>query len=686
MKNNQFDYFNNELEDLDDLDDYEESFTSKQKFRKNENIEDLMYSEEEVRKFYIYPLYTLRGKKVTDGLRIAKDKITIMATMPKNVIKINGYLSSNEDDYDLTETYDPVNPTEQLMRVSDIISFRTSEISEVDTSFLYLLTKEAINENNFKSIKQYIGKVITPDIDDSGIEMSFSSLEEFSSSFRTAPIKIVLSEPVTNKISELHVTSPKGTLIGNIKVVDEDGRFPNLIANEETEIYPKLCFPFQTEPVLSIVDYWSSDQIVQLRDIFAFLDSKGIKYNEEFSLSEFLKLGGETNYPTLNVNHAIKLSFDIIGSAETGKWFFNQATNQYFWSPEKNIEKTLKFDYEKDKDFIYETSVSPRGNTHDLKMNIKQIEQVNVVPIGVTKNSSAFETLLKMLTESFWKDYEFKGATISNLIDGKFVEEIRDWGIYELMQKYSGQDRYSVTTNLWLSWKKINQDKVNANLAMVKRIENCMAMLSGYIKSNFSINKGDNDDYKILLPYYFELQNPIDNPTEYVEYLDIKVKLKSNYFKFNEADFEPINKSISKNTIYKLEYNHYAFPEMRNTIETASIPSSMPLDQQTANGEYSKYQVKTFSCIEKDIEILKNEYGNGIIDFNPLANSKVVNNGKFIFENDLKINISEIKLSSFFGAGLWRITLVDQNKNNINLDLELFDKTDSTISFINLIL
>ncbi|WP_339021688.1 hypothetical protein [Spiroplasma endosymbiont of Atherix ibis] len=686
MENKQFDYFNNELEDFDD---YEESFTSKQKYRKNENIEDLLYSQEEVRKFYIYPLYTLRGKTVTDGLRIAKDKITIMATMPKNVIKINGYLSSNEDDYDLTETYDPVNPTEQLMRVSDTISFRTNEISEVDTSFLYLLTKEKITEDNFKSLKQYIGKVITPDIDGSGIQMSFSSLEEFSSSFRTAPIRIVISEPVTNKISEIHVTSPKGTLIGNIKVVDEDGRFPNLIASEGTEIYPKLCFPFQTEPVLSLVDYWSSDQIIPLKDIFAFLDNqnhgKGIKYNESFSLQDFLHLGDESKKSSAFITNVESTDYTYHGYLEKGHW-----TGLTWISEGYDYSKLISFNRT---EFPLKVTVSPidapdkPSGSPGTKLHLEVVScDANTFSKDVNKSTSGFDTLKTMLTESFWKDYEFEGATEMKNKDGKWIEQIKYEDIYKLSQKYAGQDRYAVTTNLWLSWKRINQDEVNANLTKVKRIENCMAMLSGYIKSNFSINKGDNDDYKILLPYYFELQNKLDNPKRFVEYKDIYVKLKSNYFNFKEKDFEPINKSISKNTVHKLEYNHYAFPEMRNNIETASIPSSMPLDQQTANGEYSKYQVKTFSNIEKNIEILKNEYGNGIIDFNPLANSKVANNGKFIFENNLNINIGEIKLSSFFGAGLWRITLVDQNKNNINLDLDLFDKTNSTISFINLIL
>ncbi|WP_348736950.1 hypothetical protein [Spiroplasma endosymbiont of Ammophila pubescens] len=47
---------------------------------------------------------------------------------------------------------------------------------------------------------------------------------------------------------------------------------------------------------------------------------------------------------------------------------------------------------------------------------------------------------------------------------------------------------------------------------MINRIENALAMLSNNLKSTYCINKGDNDDYKILLPYYFEITNPLERP------------------------------------------------------------------------------------------------------------------------------------------------------------------------------
>jgi len=182
----------------------------------------------------------------------------------------------------------------------------------------------------------------------------------------------------------------------------------------------------------------------------------------------------------------------------------------------------------------------------------------------------------------------------------------------------------------------------------VKRIENCLAMLSGYIKSNYSINKGDNDDYKVLLPYYFELQNTLDNPITYTRFSDIKVKLKSIYGTFTKDKFKFNGRDISKNEIFELDYNHFVFPELTKMPETAQIPSSMPLDQELANGEFSKYQLKNFSLNDETKKMILSNYGSGEMDYDPVVNP-VVNIGDFNLQTPQQIN--EIEISAFYGYG-----------------------------------
>ncbi|WP_339049316.1 hypothetical protein [Spiroplasma endosymbiont of Colias croceus] len=76
------------------------------------------------------------------------------------------------------------------------------------------------------------------------------------------------------------------------------------------------------------------------------------------------------------------------------------------------------------------------------------------------------------------------------------------------------------------------------NLPQVQIFKQLIIMLSNNIYSNMSINKGLNDDNKILLPYYFELKsNPIHTDTGKVwEFKDVKVILKSKYFDFTDIN------------------------------------------------------------------------------------------------------------------------------------------------------
>ncbi|WP_310612944.1 hypothetical protein [Spiroplasma citri] len=70
-------------------------------------------------------------------------------------------------------------------------------------------------------------------------------------------------------------------------------------------------------------------------------------------------------------------------------------------------------------------------------------------------------------------------------------------------------------------------------------------MLSNYTYSKYAINKGYNDDIKLIAPYYFELvSNPVEEKTGYWVFEDCKVELNSMYFNFSSSGPippEPIN-------------------------------------------------------------------------------------------------------------------------------------------------
>ncbi|APE74297.1 DUF3688 family protein [Spiroplasma citri] len=61
-------------------------------------------------------------------------------------------------------------------------------------------------------------------------------------------------------------------------------------------------------------------------------------------------------------------------------------------------------------------------------------------------------------------------------------------------------------------------------------------MLSNYTYSKYAINKGCNDDVKLITPYYLELvSNPVEEKTGYWVFEDCKVELNSMYFNFSSS-------------------------------------------------------------------------------------------------------------------------------------------------------
>ncbi|WFG96481.1 hypothetical protein M0C40_00235 [Spiroplasma citri] len=67
-------------------------------------------------------------------------------------------------------------------------------------------------------------------------------------------------------------------------------------------------------------------------------------------------------------------------------------------------------------------------------------------------------------------------------------------------------------------------------------------MLSNYTYSKYAINKGYNDDVKLITPYYFELiSTPNKIEDGYWEFKDCKVLLNSSYFNFSGGPTPPKN-------------------------------------------------------------------------------------------------------------------------------------------------
>ncbi|MBP1527506.1 MAG: hypothetical protein H9Q66_06270, partial [Spiroplasma ixodetis] len=288
--------------------------------------------------------------------------------------------------------------------------------------------------------------------------------------------------------------------------------------------------------------------------------------------------------------------------------------------------------------------------------------------------------LLDMLTYTYNYNRNFDG----------FVPNDLTTKIAELRAKFEGQKPEDVISNLFKQWKLDYPNYIN--LPQVKIFKQIVIMLSNNIYSSMSINKGLNDDNKILLPYYFELKsNPIHpNKDEIWQFKNAKLILKSSYFDFTDTNNIKLkNNDISQNELFKLDDNQFNWLSITNELESNNIPSLIPADWTLGNGEYGKYFTRAI-INENKIENALNLYGSNKSQlFSKLQFYKEIlkidNNSDFELQIENPINnLNRIEISGIFGSGNYDLILVT-DKQEIDLtNINLFDKNNENISYINL--
>ncbi|WP_342266066.1 hypothetical protein [Spiroplasma endosymbiont of Villa modesta] len=289
-----------------------------------------------------------------------------------------------------------------------------------------------------------------------------------------------------------------------------------------------------------------------------------------------------------------------------------------------------------------------------------------------------------MLSYTYNYNRNFEGATYNDK-NGKPLNDIAI-----LRAKFEGQKPDEVITNLFKQWELDYPNYVN--LPQMQIFKQVFIMLSKYIYSSLSINKGLNDDNKILLPYYFELKSsPIHATKDKIwQYKDVKVILKSAYFDFtNVNNIKLKNNDISQNELFKLDDNQFNWLSITNELESNNIPSLIPADWTLGNGEYGKYFTR--AIIDKtNILNALNLYGSNKSQlFSKLEFYKEISQIDNDIEFELQIenpinNLNRIEISGIFGAGNYDLILI-VDKQEINLtNINLFDKYNENISYINL--
>ncbi len=124
-------------------------------------------------------------------------------------------------------------------------------------------------------------------------------------------------------------------------------------------------------------------------------------------------------------------------------------------------------------------------------------------------------------------------------------------------------------------------------------------------------------------------------------------------------------------------------------MESNNIPSLIPADWTLGNGEYGKYFTRAIISNNK-IENALNLYGSNKSQlFSKLEFYEEIlqidNNNEFELQIKNPIdNLNRIEISGIFGASNYDLILVTTNQE-INLqNINLFDKYNENISYINL--
>ncbi len=624
------------------------------------------YDEFKKRTIYIYEIARLFKNNENNSLRFSANTIKIGFIDIEKVLKT---IAAETSDF-----------TMQLnQRASTNINDNTIEYSMTDIKNLIFQEIELLNQ--FKLYAVSINEPLTDNnIDNLYIINNYSQPYQNPKTrstksitiikikdFKTRdgyPIIIKLQKPLDKdtKVTGLKIKAPRSMIFGNIKVlgeVDNMEVYPKLFVKDKIA-FPLLSMPIETQPKVRILEQWFSEQILPWNLAKQFI-------GQEKSVLDLIAIGGgkETRKEIIKnarVTHAWLGYF--LSSYDFGKWPLKE---------ERELKDKEVWKIHDATGTTY-TSIATNDKFDDIEVEISDKPPID----------SLQQLLLNMLSYTYNYNRNFEGATYNDK-NGKPLNDIAI-----LRAKFEGQKPDEVITNLFKQWELDYPNYIN--LEQVKIFKQIFIMLSKYIYSSLSINKGLNDDNKILFPYYFELKSSPIHPTkdEIWQYKDVKVILKSAYFDFtNVNNIKLKNNDISQNELFKLDDNQFNWLSITNELETNNIPSLLPADWTLANGEYGKYFTKVI--IDKNkIEKIFNLYGSNKSQlFSKLEFykeiSQIDNNSEFELQIENPINnLNRIEISGIFGAGNYDLTLLT-DKQEINLtNINLFDKYNENISYINL--
>ncbi|WP_342218882.1 hypothetical protein [Spiroplasma endosymbiont of Amphimallon solstitiale] len=621
------------------------------------------YDEFKKRTIYIYEIERLFKNNENNSLKFSANTIKIGFIDIDKVLKTIAVETSDFTMQLNQRASTNINDNTIEYSMTDIKNLIFQEINLLNQFKLYAVSiNEPLTENNIDNL--YIINNYSQPYQNPKTRSTKSITIIKIKDFKTRdgyPIIIKLQKPLDKdiKVTGLKIKAPRSMIFGNIKVlgeVDNMEVYPKLFVKDKIA-FPLLSMPIETQPKVRILQQWFSEQILPWNLAKQFI-------GQEKSVLDLIAIGGgtETRKEIINnarVTHAW-LGYEM-GTVWNGQWPLKK---------QKELKDKEVWNFPGESQFYQ--YVATNNKFDDIEVEIQDAPTVD----------SLQKVLLDMLTYTYTYNRNFEGASLDPTKSPNKMDILRG--------KFENQKPDEVITNLFRQWKLDYPNYIN--LEQVKIFKQLIIMLSNNIYSTMSINKGLNDDNKILLPYYFELKsNPIHPTNDDIwQFKDAKVILKSEYFDFTDMNNIKLkNNDISQNELFKLDDNQFNWLSITNELESNNIPSLIPADWTLGNGEYGKYFTKTIIDKTKITNAL-NLYGSNKSQlFSKLEFYKEIaqidTNSEFELQIENPINnLNRIEISCIFGAGNYDLILIT-DKQNINLtNINLFDKYNENISYINL--
>ncbi|WP_458258415.1 hypothetical protein [Spiroplasma endosymbiont of Dactylopius coccus] len=620
------------------------------------------YDEFKLRTLYIYEIERLFKNNENNSLKFSANTIKIGFIDIDKVLKTTAVETSDFTMQLNQRASTNINDNTIEYSMTDIKNLIFQEINLLNQFKLYAVSiNEPLTENNIDNL--YIINNYSQPYQNPKTRSTKSITIIKIKDFKTRdgyPIIIKLQKPLDKdtKVIGLKIKAPRSMIFGNIKVlgeVDNMEVYPKLFVKDKIA-FPLLSMPIETQPKVRILQQWFSEQILPWKLAKQFI-------GQEKSVLDLIAIGGGKETRREIFNNARVTNF----------WIGQFAGSKPNW-PLSNSKHLI------DKEIYGMGSIGATALWIATDNNFQDVEiEINDKP----PVDSLQQLLLDMLSYTYNYNRNFEGATYDD--KGRPDNEIA-----KLRAKFEGQKPEEVITNLFKQWKLDYPNYIN--LPQVHIFKKLVIMLSNNIYSIMSINKGLNDDNKILLPYYFELKSSPIKPTgkDIWRFKDTKVILKSEYFDFTDINNIKLkNNDISQNELFKLDDNQFNWLSITNELESNNIPSLIPADWTLGNGEYGKYFTRTI--IDKGkIKSALNLYGSNKSQlFSKLEFykelSQIDNNSEFELQIENPINnLNRIEISGIFGAKNYNLILIT-DKQEINLNnISLFDKYNENISYINL--